>query len=149
MPYFLDGNNLIGHALGASRPSEENRRSLVAEVADRLRQTQAKAVLFFDGPGEKRTSLGSLSIRECGATNADDAILREIERSPAPRDIIVVTADRELGRRARDSGAKALSPGDFWSRFGVSRAPAPAAPTGKVDVDDWLQWFEDDTNRDR
>jgi predicted RNA-binding protein with PIN domain len=109
MPYFLDGNNLIGHALGASRPSEENRQSLVSEVADRLRRTRATAVLFFDGPGNKRTSLGSLSIRECGGEGADDAILREIGRSAAPREIVVVTADRELGRRVRDGGAKTLS----------------------------------------
>jgi hypothetical protein len=149
MPYFLDGNNLIGHARGASRPSEEDRRSLIAEVADRLRQTRATAVLFFDGPGVKRSSLGSLSIRECGAGGADDAILREIGRSAAPREITLVTADRELARRARDSGAKALSPRDFWSRFGASKTPAPGEPSGKVDVDAWLQYFEDEKNRTR
>ncbi len=149
MPYFLDGNNLIGHALGASRPSEENRQSLVAEVADRLRRTRATAVLFFDGPGGKRTSLGSLSIRECGGAGADDAILREIGRSSAPREIVVVTADRELARRARDCGAKAFSPGDFWSRFGASKAPDRGEAGGKVDVDAWLQYFEDEKNRGR
>jgi hypothetical protein len=147
MPYFLDGNNLIGHALGASRPSEENRQSLVAEIAGRLRQTRAKAVLFFDGPGDKRTSLGSLSIRECAAAGADDAILREIGRSPAPQEIIVVTADRDLGRRARDGGAKSLSPRDFWSRFGAPRTPDRGEPGGKVDVAEWLQYFEDEKNR--
>jgi hypothetical protein len=149
MPYFLDGNNLIGHALGSSRPSEEDRRALVAEVANRLRQTRAKALLFFDGPGTKRTSLGSLSIRECGVAGADDAIVREIGRSAAPQEIIVVTADRELARRARDCGAKALSPGDFWSRFGASKTPERGEPGGKVDVDAWLQYFEDEKNRDR
>ena len=153
MPYFLDGNNLIGHALGASRPSEENRRSLVAEVADRLRRTRATAGLFFDGPVTyftlNGTSLGSLSIRECGGAGADDAILHEIGRSASPREISVVTADRELGRRARDCGAKTLSPGDFWSRFGASKAPDRGEPVGKVDVDAWLQYFEDEKNRGR
>ena len=149
MPYFLDGNNLIGHALGASRPSEENRQSLVAEVADRLRRTRATAVLFFDGPGDKRSSLGSLSIRDCGGAGADDAILREIGRSQAPQEITVVTADRALVRRARDCGAKALSPGDFWSRFGAAKTPARREPDGKVDVDAWLQYFEDEKNRER
>lgn len=148
MPYFLDGNNLIGHARGASRPSEEDRRALIAEVADRLRQTRAKALLFFDGPGEKRTSLGSLSIRECGAGGADAAILREIGRSAAPQEIIVVTADRDLARRARDSRAKALSPGDFWSRFGASKSPAPREQGGKVDVEEWTRYFEDEKNRE-
>ena len=149
MPYFLDGNNLIGHTLGSSRPSEDDRRSLIAEVGDRLRQTRAKALLFFDGPGEKKTSLGNLSIRECGAGGADDAILREIGRSAAPQEIIVVTADRDLVRRVRDSRAKALSPADFWSRFGASKGPPPRDPVGKVDVDEWTRYFEDEKNRER
>lgn len=148
MPYFLDGNNLIGQARGASRPSEEDRRALIAEVADRLRQTRAKALLFFDGPGQKRTSLGSLSIRECGAGGADAAILQEIGRSAAPQEITVVTADRDLARRARDARAKALSPGDFWSRFGASRGSAHGDQGGKVDVEEWARYFEDEKNRE-
>jgi hypothetical protein len=149
MPYFLDGNNLIGIARGVSRPSEDDRSALVAEIADRLRQNRAKALLFFDGPGEKRTSLGNLSIRECGAGGADDAILREIGRSPAPQEITVVTADRDLARRARDSRAKALSPADFWSRFGASKSPAPGHQADKVDVEEWTRYFEDEKNRGR
>ncbi len=86
MPYFLDGNNLIGHALGASRPSDDDRQSLIAEVAARLRQNRATAIVFFDGPGVKRSFLGSLSIRECGAGGADEAILDEIGRAHAPRE---------------------------------------------------------------
>ena len=148
MPYFLDGNNLIGHARGTSRPSEEDRRALIAEVADRLRQTRAKALLFFDGPRQKRTSLGSLSIHECGAGGADAAILREIARSAAPQEIIVVTADRDLARRARDSRARSLSPGAFWNRFGVSSSPALDERGGKVDVEEWARYFEDEKNRE-
>jgi hypothetical protein len=60
MPYFLDGNNLIGHARGRSRPSEEDRRSLIAEVAERLRQNQPTAVVFFYGPGLKQPFFGSI-----------------------------------------------------------------------------------------
>ena len=152
MPYFLDGNNLIGHALGASRPSEDDRQALIAEVAARLRQNRARAVVFFDGPGVRRSFLGSLSIRECGAGGADEAILDEIGRARAPREITVVTADRELARRARDSGARTLSPADFWRGFGSARTRGsgdPGDPGGKVDVNEWLEWFEDDRNRDR
>ena len=147
MPYFLDGNNLIGKARGTARPSEEDRQSLVSEIADRLRTTRARAVLFFDGPGEKRTSLGSLTIREAGAAGADEAILREIGRARAPAEITVVTEDRELARRARDSGAATLSPDDFWKRFGVGRSASSRDEAGKVDVEDWLRFFGDEKNR--
>src|SRR5207247_6718517 len=55
MPYFLDGNNLIGRERGSALPSEEDRQALVAELAGRLRRTKATAALFFDGPGERRS----------------------------------------------------------------------------------------------
>jgi predicted RNA-binding protein with PIN domain len=148
MPYFLDGNNLIGHARGTAQPSDEDRQSFISEIAERLRKTRAQAVLFFDGPGEKRTFLGNLSIREAGPRGADEAILREIGRTRTPREVVVVTADRELVRRSRDAGAKSLSPAEFWSRFGVStRAESPDA-AAKVDVEDWLKYFGDEKNRE-
>ena len=147
MPYFLDGNNLIGHARGTARPSEEDRQSLIAEISDRLRATRAQAVLFFDGAGGRPSSLGNLSIRNSGAAAADEAILREIGRSRAPQEITVVTADRELSRRARDAGACAIGPQDFWNRFGQRQARAGQADAGKVDVEDWMRYFSDESNR--
>lgn len=147
MPYFLDGNNLIGHARGTARPSEEDRQSLISEVSDRLRATRAKAVLFFDGAGQRPTTLGNLTVRDAGAAGADDAIIREIGRSRSPREAIVVTADRELSRRARDAGASAIAPEEFWSRFGKRRPEGSPGAPGKVDVEDWMRYFQDEKNR--
>jgi hypothetical protein len=148
MPYFLDGNNLIGQARGTARPSEEDRQALVAELAGRLRRTKATAVLFFDGPGERRSSLGKLSIREAGRTSADEAILAEIGRSRAPREIVVVTEDRGLGSRARDLGALTLLPKEFWSRFGASERTRLHEDPARVDVEEWMRYFEDEKNRE-
>ena len=50
MPYLLDGNNLIGAVRRTARPSDGDRAALVAEVAQRLRKTRARATIFFDGP---------------------------------------------------------------------------------------------------
>ncbi len=148
MPYILDGNNLIGHARGSSRPSEEDRRALVAEVSDRLRATRAKALLVFDGPGPRRSSMGNLSILEAGAAGADEAILLEIGRAREPREIVVVTADRDLSRRVRDAGGEAMRPDEFWSRFGVSKARPGRSEPAKVDVEDWMRYFGDERNRE-
>ena len=57
MPYFLDGNNLIGRARRTSRPTEEDRAALVAEIVERLRRSKASAVLFFDGAGVRNSTL--------------------------------------------------------------------------------------------
>ncbi len=152
MPYLIDGNNLIGQARGISRPDEGDRSALIAELTERLRRTKAKAVLFFDGPGGRRTALGSLSVREAGASGADDAILREIRSSRAPRENTVVTADRDLARRAREAGARTLSPDEFWSLFGVSsrgKRESGRRDDEPVDVEDWLRYFQDESNRER
>src|SRR5262245_39847849 len=145
MPYFIDGNNLIGSARGVARPSEEDRDALVSELCERLRRTGAKVVLFFDGPAGRESSLGSLSIRHGGGLSADEAILREIGRSRAAGEIAVVTADRGRARAARDAGARAVAPEEFWARFGASRISTEPDP--KVDVGDWIEYFGDERNR--
>ena len=151
MPYLLDGNNLIGRFLKAARPTAEDRQALVAELADRLRATRARATLFFDGPaGERPASLGSLTVRGSPSGNADDAIVAEVERARTPGESVVVTSDQGLARRVRDAGGKVCAPEVFFDRFGrgtTADRKSPAA--GPVDVDAWLEYFGDEKNRDR
>ncbi len=151
MPYLLDGNNLIGSVRRTARPSEQDRDALIAELADRLRRTRARAILFFDGPaGERVRALGSLTIRTPSGGSADDAILREIGASSAPRECVVVTADRELTRRVRDAGARILSPEEFFGRFGASSprtGPDRENPATKESLEEWMRYFEDPRSR--
>jgi hypothetical protein len=148
VPYLLDGNNLIGLARRTARPSEEDRAALIRELCDRLRRTKARAVLYFDGtaPGGG-SELGDLRIRFSGSVSADDAIVREISRAPAPGEIVLVTADRGLARRARDAGARTLDPGAFWKRFGGGSTESAREDSPGVDVEDWLRYFENEKNR--
>jgi hypothetical protein len=133
-----------------SRPSEEDRQALVAELAERLRRTSARAMLFFDGPaGQRGASLGALSVQRSTGASADDAIVREVERARAPAEMTVVTADRGLASRVRDAGGKICSPADFFARFGTSRQPEEArAAVERVDVEEWMKYFGDERNRD-
>jgi hypothetical protein len=147
MPYFLDGNNLIGLARRTPRPSDEDRVALVSEIADRLRRTKAKAVVFFDGGDAKGSRLGALSVRGGGPLSADDQIVNEIARSANPREITVVTADRGLARRVSDLAANVIAPAEFWKRVGRSRAPSDVKPDERPDVEEWMRYFADDRNR--
>lgn len=148
MPYLLDGNNLIGRARGKSRPSEEDVSSLIAEVAGRLRRTRATAVLYLDGgEGGRPVSLGTLSVRRSGSLTADDAIVAEIQRARSAREIVVVTGDRGLAERARAAGAQWVSPEQFWRRFGAAEAGGPSDAPARVDVEEWMRYFEDEKNR--
>jgi rRNA-processing protein FCF1 len=148
MPYLLDGNNLIGAVRRRARPSEEDRAALLAEIADRLRRTRARATVYFDGPaGGTGASLGSLSVRAASGTSADDAIVREVERARDPSSMIVVSADRELQRRVRDAGGRVCSPAEFFARFGTARGPEDREGSSRVDVEEWMRYFGDDPNR--
>ena len=147
MPYLLDGNNLIGIVRRTSRPTEADRQALVAEIAGRLRRTRARATIFFDGPsGDRTTSLGALSIRAAGGS-ADDVIVREVASARRPGESIVVTADRGLASRVREAGGKVLAPSEFFERFGQASSPAHPA-SAPVDVEDWMRFFGDPSNRD-
>lgn len=154
MPYLLDGNNLIGLVRRTARPSEDDRAALIAELAERLRQTRARATLFFDGPaGERGGAFGGLTVRVPASGSADDAILREIGRARAPADCIVVTADRELARRAREAGARTVAPREFFARFGTGGGAASergraAPPSSPQELEEWMRYFEDERNRD-
>ena len=147
MPYLLDGNNLIDRARGRGRPEDEDRAALIAELCDRLRRTKARALLIFDGAAPAgAVYLGGLSIRFSGSLSADEHLLREISRSPAPGEMTLVTGDRDLARRARDVGARTMSPDQFWKRFGTDPGTAPKE-AGTVDVQDWMRYFSDERNK--
>lgn len=145
MPYYLDGNNLIGIARRTARPGEDDRAALLSELSARLRGNRSSVRVFFDGEG-RAAALGALTVSGAGGS-ADEAILREIGKASDPRQITVVTADRDLARRSRDLGAKAMAPAEFWTNF----APSSKADAGKaeprVDVDEWLDYFADPKNR--
>ena len=149
MPYLLDGNNLVGSVRRACRPSREDRDALIREIADRLRRTKARAVLFFDGSGGGGSSLGPLSVRYSGRSSADDAIVGVIAGSRTPQEYVVVTADQGLSRRVRDAGARALRPDDFWKHFGTRSESGSRDEKQAVDVDEWTKYFGDESNRDR
>jgi rRNA-processing protein FCF1 len=50
------------------------------------------------------------------APSADDWLLREVRSAENPSRVVVVTADRSLGDRARHAGASVVSPRDFLAR---------------------------------
>jgi hypothetical protein len=136
VPYFLDGNNLIGLVRRKARPGKDDRAALVGEISERLRHTRSSVRLFFDGPSGRQTSLGRLTVTDTGGS-ADDAIVREL----------AAAADRELSRRVRDCGGRTMPPDAFWARFGASAASTPRDGQPAVDVDEWIDYFADPRNR--
>jgi predicted RNA-binding protein with PIN domain len=145
VPYFLDGNNLIGIARKTKRPGEDDRSALLSELAARLRSNRSSVRVFFDGEG-RAAAFGSLTVSGTGGS-ADESILRELAKIRDPRQVTVVTADRDLARRARDAGAKTMHPSDFWNTLAPIPPAADRQSAGTIDVDEWMDYFSDPENR--
>ena len=143
MPILLDGNNLL-HGLPAGERAREDVRRLVLE---RVRHERQRVTVVFDGPppsgSPDREVLGRVTVVWSGARSADDTIVASLPDSPAARQWVVVTDDRELGRRARERGAE-TRPLAAWR----ARSPRPGRndrPNGGAqrtgDVASWESYF--------
>jgi hypothetical protein len=112
MPWVLDGNNL---ARGQDR--ERVRRAALALA----RSERIRIIVFFDGapptgvPPVER--LGQVEVRY--VPNADAAILELLRRGG--RGWRLASDDRDLGIRARTTGAEVVAGGGFWARVEHSR----------------------------
>lgn len=172
MPYWFDGNNLLGRSADAAREDRRARTAFLSALSGWRGAGGGRFLVWFDGddPADMRPPPGVL-VRYSAPESADAAIcrrLREIERS---EEVIVVTNDRELSSRCRAAGASILD----WSRFELKMQARLAAPSraarqkpengrrlpdrlhkthsadgdasAAVDVDDWMRYFGiDETN---
>lgn len=103
MPYLIDAANL-GGALGGQRGA----RDAVAIIRFLLAwaRERGRVVVVLDGPGSSRIAdrYGGMEVVWSGTRSADD-VIEQLARQQS-RQWIVVTDDRELGRRCRDLGAR-------------------------------------------
>ena len=149
MPYLIDASNL-GGALGGQQGARD--APAVVRFLLEWARPRGRVVVVFDGAGGDRLAqrYGALEVVWSGARSADDLIEALVRRQP--RDCIVVTDDRELGRRCRDLGARVEPAAVLIGRIQRPHAGAPAAaaraagkpaPTA-ADREHWRKVFSDD-----
>jgi predicted RNA-binding protein with PIN domain len=127
--YFVDGFNFL-HAVvltGRDRShwwSRENQAKVVAAVAElRIMSGAPDVCIVFDrrreavdeGGSEEHEPILPSSIQIRHAPDADDYIVQRCGELAGQREVVVVTADRSLRDRARNHGARSLSPWTFAS----------------------------------
>ena len=173
MPYWFDGNNLIGLSSAAARADRLSRTAFLSALNEWRRSGGGRFHVWFDGddPGDMRPPAGII-VRYSAPESADAAICHRLQEIERPGEIIIVTNDRELSSRCRAAGANILD----WNQFTLkmqARSAAPprtAQPTTKnvgrqrndrthktrqpsgdapmaVDVDDWLRFFGIDKSK--
>ena len=141
MPLVVDGDNLLGAWQGRSR-SDRDKRQLAFQISRFAVANRRRVLVVFDGISETPPPSGDVLFSGRGRT-ADDLILALLGDESDPRGWIVVTNDRPLGDRCRHLGARVERCDVFRKR--LTAESGREKPDGRVDVDDWLEWFGEDT----
>jgi predicted RNA-binding protein with PIN domain len=144
MPYWFDGNNLIGQTASEASLDRKTRRAFLKHLSSCSRTRGGRFLVFFDGDDPDRAMPPpGVQVRYSAPLSADDDIMRRLEGTSTVSDIIVVTNDQALTTRCRNAGAKTMT----WAHF--NRATRPRAGvehrrTGentRIQVDEWVRFF--------
>lgn len=142
MPILVDGDNLLGTWRGRRR-TDGAKHELLAEIRRWAGRRRRRVVVAFDG-GNVR---GADVVLPPRGRTADDAILAYLEGCRDPAGWTVVTSDRSLGDRCRWIGAKVERSDRFRKALEATDPKAgdgpDTKPSGPVDVDEWMRYFED------
>jgi predicted RNA-binding protein with PIN domain len=147
---IVDGHNLIGRS-GSLRLSDEarSREELLRRIAARKGAGGEAVVVVFDGTRPETRGAekfgGVRVLYSSAGRTADEEIIRRVDAGN-PREITVVTSDRELADRVRARGARVLGSEAFWGKLTQAVSPDasdPAKPAPSPDdAEHWLKMFQ-------
>ena len=144
MPYWFDGNNLIGKTVAQAKIDREIRRAFLRLLSDNATARGGRLLVFFDGDNPDRSMPPrGVQVRYSAPLSADDAILQGLTGIQNPGEVIVVTNDSGLRTRCRNAGAKTMN----WGEFTSVREKPGAVPQrlvnseDPVNVDEWARYF--------
>jgi len=144
MPYWFDGNNLIGRSAAASRTAPEVRKAFLHTRRSLHRSGGGKFLVYFDGDDPDRVKLPpGVAVRYSAPLSADDAIVRRLQEIQNAGEVIVVTNDRELRTQVRNHGAKSCTWQEFMSRMQSrsTRTPQHTVAEKPINVEEWIEYF--------
>ncbi len=144
MPYWFDGNNLIGQSAEASRKDPQRRRAFLEMLSAYASTRGGRFLVFFDGDDTDRSMPPrGVRVRYSAPLSADDAVLHLAEGAKAPSEIIVVTNDHTLASRCRNAGTKVMDWGKFTARMEASTQAGTRQESKeeKIDLQEWSKYF--------
>jgi predicted RNA-binding protein with PIN domain len=144
VPYWFDGNNLIGQTAAQARGDKETRRAFLKQLSNYAAGRGGRFLVFFDGddPDCSMPPRG-VQVRFSAPLSTDDAILHRLGGMQNPADVIVVTNDADLHSRCRNSGARTMDWAEFSSvmRRASSVLRRRSEKEDPVKVDEWIRYF--------
>ncbi len=156
MPTIIDGYNLL-HAINKSfeRETELDDLRLCRSIGQYLKITGETGRIVFDGIGPPEKTgfdyIRNLEVIFTGQrTDADTVIENEIKTSTAPKNLTVVTNDRQILKAARKRKAATVKSETFWSNIckilqRSAKNPEPQQKTkglSQSETDQWMKFFD-------
>jgi predicted RNA-binding protein with PIN domain len=146
MPYWLDGNNLIGQPVHVAKKDQQTCKNFLALLSSYSLTRRSQFLVFFDGDDLDRTTPPrGVLVRYSAPLSSDAAILQKLHEIKAPAEIIVVTNDRALRNSCRNAGAHTMD----WSQF-TSKMKTTNDWSGRkhektedesAQLDEWIEFF--------
>jgi predicted RNA-binding protein with PIN domain len=152
---IFDGYNVIGAGrklgLDLSQDDKEERLlRLLAKYRSRKR-SRGRFLVVFDGDygrlaeGGRKVSRFGIDVEWAVGESADSLIVRKVRNSANPREVEVITSDREVLLGIRDHRARGVRSGDFLEEvrklLGEDLAAEKPDTPSAGEVQEWLDLF--------
>jgi predicted RNA-binding protein with PIN domain len=145
--YYIDGYNLIFAQGDSSGGLQAAREQLINQLRPLADKPHWKLIVVFDAHAEPeeamRHHIDALEVVYTGlGETADHYILNEIETAAKPKQIVVVTGDLQLAKRAEQRDAQTLDPATFWQRGNKRSRRTEEAKPADSSSQERQRWFK-------
>ncbi len=119
--YIIDGNNLIGKISAIKnlqkKDKQKSREKLAFIVDNYFSNKKSKVYLHFDGHPNAAIKINNAKIIYSENVSADIKIKNQVGKSKNPRNLIVVTSDKNLAEYARVCSSTVIKSEDFATKI--------------------------------
>jgi len=151
---LIDGHNLIGQSPDLTLADPDDEARLVQRLKVYRSIVREPITVIFDSgasyvPPHKLSGGGvEVVFAELGSS-ADKLIISRIERCRVPRELLVVSSDRDIQVTARARGTRMISAQDFAAEMSKThgpkrkkpKRPSPEPGLSAHEVTEWLDLF--------
>lgn len=148
MLVLIDGHNLIGKLSDISLSDVDDETQLLFKLRRYRAKTGRSLIVYFDSGigfklGEKKKR-GGITVQYAPSGKiADQLIIKRLRQAKNPKELMVVTSDREIQRVARQVGAQVVSSGNFATTLNATPPVETSSEPNLSDdeIDEWLSIF--------
>lgn len=155
MPIIVDGYNLLRSVQKDEEYYDMDEAVMCAIISEYLKRTRMHGHVVFDGTGPRdKTALGGLENMEVYFSgpdlDADTIIIERIEANTAPKNLIIVSSDREIRTAATRRKATSIPSDVFWltvvkqldRKLPIREPREKQHGISDFETDQWLDFFE-------